>query len=275
MPTATQPKAARAANELIDLIGSRRGELLSAAEEILRASLPKYDKIAGMNMYDRTRRVRGQFDPQELGLFDALAWSNERLSKEWSRLHVVVSSQERAGTTAERAAAAERLAKATVEWQDEKGRAAELKRQLAAAERELKQIETEFQQADNQVNLHKSGLAALRKAVPRHVEEQFNPRQLRIKAAYNAEIQTLEQQVRQLSNRPQPPEPQDYREGVQAKAADNINAAEFTKQQAAFAEATAGLRPLAELQAELAELRAARDKQLRELEAELLDMYAR
>jgi hypothetical protein len=271
--TATKEKRP-ASRELVELLSTRMDELKDAAEEIIRARAENLDYETKNKLTDRN--VRRLFDREELNVFDALKWSDEQLRKELHRVANVVEWQEKAGTCADRQAAAERADRAAAALAAE---GPQIDQQIAALQRKKASLENEHKQAAAVVARQNDACCKLRELVPPHVRAQVEAARQQARRQY--EVPRLEGEISIIKLLPKMDRDQavnfvrshfDRDEQLQRLARDE-RGIDVKREwwQSYIAERTA---ELPRLERELAQLQAARAEAIAEAN-EPLDLYCR
>jgi hypothetical protein len=144
-------------NDLAKSISADRVKLLEAAEQIIRSREPT---IMATNS---TWAPRIFFTTEELHVFDALSWDNDRLRNEIGRICNLVRWEREAATTAERHAAEARRDEAE---QNLAVRGSEIQSKVASLQRELRSLETTHRDAAALVEKQRLAVEQLQKLAP-------------------------------------------------------------------------------------------------------------
>jgi hypothetical protein len=123
---------------IIGKIAGEYAELHDAAERILFELVPTLPDDVNLSEY----AIRGNFDAEQLAVFDLLGWDKRRLRKETARINTILRNQAVAGTGEQRAAAEQAAADAAAELdkRDDEllAKIAQLQKQLAGLQAEAK-----------------------------------------------------------------------------------------------------------------------------------------
>jgi flagellar biosynthesis chaperone FliJ len=202
MTTAAPPAPVRIDNT-VRQIHAMKSELHAAADAILLA------KAAGIDgeSFDR-HNVIEYFDEAELSVLGMLfpapyevgrpqvGADRERIRWELGRCMAVVSWQRRAGTTADRQSARQRLAAAEAAAADERAGIAPLQEQIANLEAKVAELQSAVNAAQHGVDDQELAVQRLREQLPAHLSETITIRRRHAMKEFSAPITALEERIR-------------------------------------------------------------------------------
>jgi predicted nuclease with TOPRIM domain len=164
----TKPRApasetgAASLKEYVEHVSQNRTKLLRAADEIC-------DALGRQVTREQLNAKRFPIGREERDLFAALGWDIHAICKNVGRMQGVAELQRTAGTSAERAQAAEHLAAAKSELA---AKGPQLEAQIIELQQELHRLQTSATAAQVDVDRREQALLALRDKVPGDVWEE-------------------------------------------------------------------------------------------------------
>ena len=146
--------------ERITELGRERLERLQLAEDTMIARAPTIDSSS--NRW----AIRNHFTADELLLFDALGWDDERVRSESGRCSTVARLKAEAGTSADREVAKAELSAAEEKLAKEQPK---LEERIATARRQLQSLQGAVNDSAATVEKHRHAVESLRALIPQHL----------------------------------------------------------------------------------------------------------
>lgn len=162
-----QQQERSAASQAAAEIATQRRDLVAIAEQIIRS------RAAAILAADTIWAPRMFFTADEVAVFDSLAWDAPKLRREMSRIATMVRWEAEAGTSAERTAAAERLAAADTELCEQ---APALEAEMAKLQRQLSALQRAKRDAAVEVDRREGAIKHLQELAPSEAVEERDRR---------------------------------------------------------------------------------------------------